>query len=219
MSRGARAGAVLAGLAIACALIAYYVAAYVVNKPTPVQAAVRGRTAEVHFQTVAAYGHAPHPDWVTYMVQNPQGQWVHSTIVDLPAHALVHVTIDNYDGDSGLRNPFWGQPEGIVPGSYRINGKPVLALNANFASHTFAVPDLHVTVPIKGVDDNAPRQCDVPTPCPLSAAHQRITFAFQTGKPGHYRWQCFVPCAAGFINGFGGPMQTVGWMDGYFNVS
>ena len=38
------------------------------------------------------------------------------------------------------------------------------------------------------------------------------------GKPGHYRWQCFVPCAAGFIYGFGGPMQTIGYMDGFLNV-
>ena len=50
-------------------------------------------------------------------------------------------------------------------------------------------------------------------------AHTTITFTIRTGKPGHYRWQCFVPCAAGFPNGFGGPMQTVGWMDGYLNVA
>jgi hypothetical protein len=27
-----------------------------------------------------------------------------------------------------------------------------------------------------------------------------------------------VPCAAGYITGFGGPMQTVGYMDGYIKV-
>ena len=46
-----------------------------------------------------------------------------------------------------------------------------------------------------------------------------ITFTFRTGKPGRYRWQCFVPCAAGFLYGFGGPMQTVGYMDGFLNVT
>ena len=49
-------------------------------------------------------------------------------------------------------------------------------------------------------------------------AHRTIRFAFHTGKPGHYRWQCFVPCAAGWIDGFGGPMQTIGYMDGFLNV-
>jgi hypothetical protein len=27
-----------------------------------------------------------------------------------------------------------------------------------------------------------------------------------------------VPCAAGYIAGFGGPMQTVGYMDGFIKV-
>jgi hypothetical protein len=52
----------------------------------------------------------------------------------------------------------------------------------------------------------------------MSNAHRTIEFTFRTGKPGHYRWQCFVPCAAGFLYGFGGPMQTIGYMDGYLDV-
>ena len=39
-----------------------------------------------------------------------------------------------------------------------------------------------------------------------------------TPGKGLYRWQCFVPCAAGFIQGFGGPMQTVGYMGGFLKV-
>jgi hypothetical protein len=85
------------------------------------------------------------------------------------------------------------------------------------ASHTFAIPDLGVLVPIYGVADDAKNQCG-DAPCALANAHETITFTFRTGKPGHYRWQCFVPCAAGFVYGFGGPMQTIGYMDGYVNV-
>ncbi len=40
-----------------------------------------------------------------------------------------------------------------------------------------------------------------------------------TPGPGTYRWQCFVPCAAAFIFGNGGPMQTIGWMSGLLEVS
>ena len=40
----------------------------------------------------------------------------------------------------------------------------------------------------------------------------------RTGKTGWIRWQCFVPCAAGFFTGFGGPMQTIGYMDGFLHV-
>ena len=61
--------------------------------------------------------------------------------------------------------------------------------------------------------DDAPKQCDVAAPCPLSAAHTVTTFTFHTGKAGWYRWQCFVPCAAGWLMGNGGPMQTVGYME------
>jgi heme/copper-type cytochrome/quinol oxidase subunit 2 len=52
----------------------------------------------------------------------------------------------------------------------------------------------------------------------MAHAHRTIQFTFHTTKPGHYRWQCFVPCAAGWIDGFGGPMQTIGYMDGFLNV-
>jgi hypothetical protein len=52
----------------------------------------------------------------------------------------------------------------------------------------------------------------------MSNAHRTIQFTFHTTAPGHYRWQCFVPCAAGWTYGFGGPMQTIGYMDGFLNV-
>jgi len=52
----------------------------------------------------------------------------------------------------------------------------------------------------------------------LAEAHTTVIFTIRTGNAGTYRWQCFVPCAAGFILGFGGPMQSVGYMDGYLNV-
>jgi hypothetical protein len=41
-----------------------------------------------------------------------------------------------------------------------------------------------------------------------------ITFSFKTKGPGIYRWQCFVPCAAGTLFGNGGPMSTFGYMGG-----
>ena len=69
-----------------------------------------------------------------------------------------------------------------------------------------------------GVADNAKDRCGY-APCPMSNAHRTIQFTFHTTKPGHYRWQCFVPCAAGWIDGFGGPMQTVGYMDRFLDLA
>jgi hypothetical protein len=178
------------------------------------------KTVDLTLETVAAVGPqlAPNPDWVSYLVLGPNGKWLHTTVWSLPAHALVHVTVYQFDGDSGLRNPFMAEVRGTVGNTMTLNGKKVSVINPNDASHTFAVPALGLIVPFKGVADDAKNQCGY-APCTLSEAHNTITFTFRTPGPGRYRWQCFVPCAAGFLDGFGGPMQTLGYMDGFLNVS
>jgi hypothetical protein len=46
-----------------------------------------------------------------------------------------------------------------------------------------------------------------------------MTFSFMTpAAPGAYFWQCRVPCGGGFVDGFGGPMQTLGYMTGNMQV-
>jgi hypothetical protein len=213
---------VATGIAVAGILIGFYIAAFLVgNTPafraTPV--AAKTKTVDLVIQTVAAVGPqlAPnHPDWVSYLVRKPDGQWERSTVWTVPANATVHVTIYNFDGASGLRNPFLGEPQGLV-GPEMVDGKPLSVMAPDQPSHTFAIPDLGVLVPVAPVADDAKNQCGY-APCALSMAHRTIQFTFRTGKKGHYRWQCFVPCAAGFEYGFGGPMQTIGYMDGFVNV-
>jgi hypothetical protein len=222
-SVGWRLAAIAAGVLVAGALIGLYVGDYLVgNTPSYAPPVTAGAVPSVDLtiQTVAAVGPelAPnHPDWVSYLVQDESGAWKRTTVWHLPAHALVHVTIYNFDGASGLRNPFFGMPQGIV-GKEVVDGKPVDAMAPDAPSHTFAVPALGIVVPIAPVGDDAPDQCDY-APCAMSKAHRTIAFTFRTGAPGHYRWQCFVPCAAGFVFGFGGPMQTIGYMDGFLNVA
>jgi len=217
MRTAMRLTAVLLGAAVAAALIAYYVVGYLTVTPPVVAATGSAPSVTLTMQTVAAYGHAPHSDWVSYLVKNPQGKWEHSTVFRVPANSVVKVTVLQYDTATGLRNPFWGHPEGLVGGEMVVDGKRLRELDPDLASHTFAIPDLGVTVPLKGVPDKAKNQCSV-APCTLAQAHTTITFAFRTGKRGTFRWQCFVPCAAGFIIGFGGPMQSLGWMDGTLEV-
>jgi len=185
----------------------------------PQARAAGARSANLTLQTVAAVGSklSPNKNWVSYLVRE-QGVWHRSTVWTLPANAVVHVTIFNYDGQSGLRNPFLAQPRGLLDGdTFAVDGKPMKVLDPDTASHTFAIPALGVIVPVLGIADDAKNQCEY-APCEESMAHETVTFSFRTGKPGHYRWQCFVPCAAGFIYGFGGPMQTIGYMDGFVNV-
>ena len=74
--------------------------------------------------------------------------------------------------------------------------------------HSFTIPDLGVNVPLEGVAADAP-----------AGATNVVQFDFVVpNQSGLFRWQCFVPCAAGFILGFGGPMQSLGYMDGYLHV-
>ncbi len=202
-------------------LIGFYITV-LTGGPTPYTVPVAGagtaRSVDLTLQTVAAVGPklSPNKNWVSYLVRE-NGVWRRSTVWTLPANTLVHVTIYNFDGQSGLRNPFLAQARGTVGGTFELNGKTTTAIDPTTASHTFAIPSMGVLVPIFGVADDAKNQCDY-APCDLSNAHETITFTFRTGKAGHYRWQCFVPCAAGFVYGFGGPMQTVGYMDGYVDV-
>jgi hypothetical protein len=210
---------VVTALVLAGVGIGLYVAEYLVGNTPSFKPAEHDGVVSLTIQTVAAVGPelAPnHPDWVSYLVRDGSGTWKRRTVWDLPANSTVRVTIYNFDGASGLRNPFFGRPTGIV-GNEAVDGKPVAAMAPDVPSHTFAVPALGLVIPIAPVGGDAPNQCDY-APCSLSKAHRTITFTFRTGAPGHYRWQCFVPCAAGFIYGFGGPMQTIGYMDGFLNV-
>ena len=208
----AKLALVALGTAIGCTLIAFYIANYLVGSPntfTPAAAsASSGKVVDLKIQTVAAVGPelSPHPDWVSYLVQSPSGKWERRTTWKLPAHATIHVTIYNFDGASGLRNPIFSRPQGVDGNVMVVDGKTLSSLPPDDASHTFAVPELGVVIPVAPVTDEMKNQCGY-APCSLSMAHRTVEFTFRTGKAGKYRWQCFVPCAAGFVDGFGGPMQ------------
>jgi hypothetical protein len=215
--------AVLAAVAVLGVLIALYVALWATNIPQTVAAtpvASEPGTTHLTLQTDAAVGpkmSPGHPDWVGYLVLN-KGHWERSTVFSVPANSLVHITIYQFDGDSGLRNPFLSETEGTVGGTETIDGKAVNHINPEEASHTFVVPQLGIFVPMPGVPEEAKNQCEY-GPCdPSTMAHHTVEFTIRTGKKGRYRWQCFVPCAAGTYLGFGGPMQTFGYMDGYLDV-
>lgn len=209
--------AIVAGVVIVAVAIGLYVNK-LVRAPTPIAAGQTGPAqAELTLGTTPAVGKlGQNPTWVSYLVREGD-QWKHTTVFDVPAHSLVRITILNFDGASGLRNPFLSQVQGTVGGVMQLDGKTVKNIAAPDASHTFTVPQMGISVPIKGVADDAPNQCPE-MPCSLDQAHETVSFMIRTGKPGRYRWQCFVPCAAGFFTGFGGPMQTIGYMDGSLHV-
>ena len=137
---------------------------------------------------------------------------MHSTVVQVPAHSLVRFTIYNYDGASGLRNPLWSQPRGTVGGTETIDGKPYASIDPTLASHTFAIPDMGVSVALPGVADDAPNQCTV-TPCQLSMAHYTITFTIRTAaSPATTAGSASSPAPPGSPTASAVPCRTLaGW--------
>jgi hypothetical protein len=207
-----RLGLTAVGVVIVILLVVAFVGQFMLRRPGTLE----GQPTSIHLETVAAVGSAnewprpadPHPDWVGYLP---------TTVIRVPANATINVQIDQEDGATGLRNPFWGKVFGTEGGNMHMTyfddkGNPqegdMTSIDPTQAAHTFAIPDLGVFVPLLGVSPNAP-----------AGSTNVITFSFKTKGPGIYHWQCFVPCAAKTVFGNGGPMQTLGYMAGELIVS
>jgi hypothetical protein len=142
----------------------------------------------------------------------------------VPAHALVTVYIENYDGATTLINPYYAIPRGTRDGNAYVSSQPgqpfnpVSSVDPTNISHTFTIhsvvqshqPWLFVSVPITAVPDDQPMDNEFPQPVVTM-------FQFVTQGPGHYIWQCFDPCGYGY-DGFGGAMSTKGYMSGTLDV-
>jgi hypothetical protein len=212
------------GIAVLGVAIGLYISIWATQFPkavaaTPASSTVAEGGSNLTLETVAASGKlaAKHPTWVSYAIRS-NGRWVHSTIYRVPANSLVHVTIYQFDSPTGLRNPFLSQVQGTVGGTMTLDGKTTNSIPPEEASHTFAIPQLGVFVPLAGISEEAKHPCEE-GPCePSQFDHRTITFTFRTGAKGKYHWQCFVPCGAGYYFGNGGPMQTFGYMAGEIEV-
>lgn len=155
------------------------------------------------------HGGGPHPDWVSY---GP------TTNFEVPAHAVVTVTVRQYDTGGTIYNPYFAQVHGTLGGTATVDGKTVTGINPNTVGHTFTLhmfqanqPAEFISVPLPGVSASAPNHANgYPTP-------HVVTFSFVTAGPGRYVWNCEFPCGTGY-EGFGGPMSTEGYMDGTLTV-
>jgi hypothetical protein len=203
------------GAVASIALVAAFTIFFATRWPATLTPTPESGGPTIHLETTAAVGSAldfprpddAHPDWVGYLP---------TTQFQVPANSVVTIVIDQDDTPTGLRNPYWGKAQGIVGGQFHMSyfddqGKPVegdfATIDPESAAHTFAIPDLGVSVPLQGLSDKAP-----------NGSKNVITFQFRTGAKGIYHWQCFVPCGSGTVLGNGGPMQTLGYMGGLLIV-
>ena len=233
MSLPARIAALLVAFAAVAVGAAFIVVHYFLGSPPQITFNASGGVTHVVLQEDPQNNSASEPGWVSYYVQNPTTkQWVHTTLFSVPKGTTVHVTILGYDGCTALRNNFWSQVQGTIGGHVRvsvINNKGVATPTRSVTSinswsncnvgHTFAIPSLHLFVPVASPDaiDSANNLCGV-SPC-TSGPHSVMNFSFRVPDFGAiFRWQCFVPCGGGFVDGNGGPMQTLGYMTGNMEV-
>ncbi|MCU1489897.1 MAG: hypothetical protein JWM85_1302 [Acidimicrobiaceae bacterium] len=224
MSRNARISIAGALFAVAVGLVVMTVMAFLRSSPPTVNFASghqAGKPLDLTVQTVGSIGYGEHPTWVSYLIKAPDGRWVHTTLWDVPPNTRLNVTILQFDSGSPLRNPFLGLYMTGPKGSpATLNGKPIQVVDAtqgNGVGHTFSIPALNVNVPLPGVDGNAKNFCNA-APCQTNEAHNTVQFSFVTPGSGSFRWQCFVPCGLAYLFGNGGPMQTIGYMDGFLTV-
>jgi len=212
----------------------FVVVHYLVSTPSVVDysSVASGGQVNVMLQEDPQNNSASKPDWVSYFVQNPQTHvWEHTTLFKVPANTQVNMTILGYDGCTPLRNNFWSQVQGTIGGTVQVQqfkdtGKPLGPVKTTSVingwsscavGHTFAIPSLHLFVPVASPGASA-SLCGS-SPC-TSGPYSWEKFSFRTpAHTGVFRWQCFVPCGGGFIDGNGGPMQTFGYMTGQMEVT
>jgi len=224
MSFGGRLTTFLVLLAAAVALVVYTVVTLLLPQSGVVDftsAQPSGAPVNLTVQTVGQIGFGAHPTWVSYLVQAPDGQWMHDTTWKVPANSVIHMTIHQYDSGGPLRNQQWGQVQGTSGNVMLLNGKPIGVYDSNSGNgvgHTFAIPALGINVPLVGVDSNATNICSK-APCDSSSVSNTIKVSFRTPGPGLYHWQCFVPCGLGFLFGNGGPMSNPNYMGGFLDVT
>jgi hypothetical protein len=235
VSLPARIVTLLVAFAAVVAGAVFLVVNYIASSLPTVHYAASGGVVNVVLQEDPQNNNPSNPDWVSYYVQNPQThQWVHTTLFSVPKHTEVHVTILGYDGCTPLRNNYWSQVEGTQGSTVTVQqfatvGKPIGSptttklINSwsNCAvAHTFAIPSMHLFVPVASPNTALFNKdaCGV-SPC-TSGPHSQETFSFMSpDHVGYWRWQCFIPCGGGFLDGNGGPMQTIGYMTGEMEVS
>jgi len=225
VSLPARVVTLLVAFLAVAAGAAFLVVHYFLATPSTVDYATgvsadSGATVHVVMQEDAQNTVSSHPDWVSYFIQDPKTHtWVHTTLFKVPAGSTIDMTIYGYDGCTPLRNNLWGGVTGTIGGVAEVDGKPVKAINSWSGcnvGHTFSIPAINLNVPMGS--PGLPASLCGTSPC-TSGPHKTMTFSFHTPRAtGEYFWQCRVPCGGGFIDGFGGPMQTIGFMTGNMEV-
>lgn len=147
-----------------------------------------------------------------------------SNIMQVPAHALVNVTVHQYDSGGSLNNPWFAKIRGTVGGTATItspDGKTstVTSVDPNNVGHTFTLRGIPGTDPGFFVSVPLPTNANLPNDNnnPDAGQYYTVKFSFISGSKGTYAWNCEFPCGQ-MIASFGGVMSAYGFMSGFLHV-
>ena len=132
----------------------------------------------------------------------------------VPAHALVTVTVRQYDAGAALNDPWFANVRGTVGDVATVDGRSVHAVDPNSVGHTFLLQSLPGAA--TGYFLNVPLPA-VHGPFGDGGAHHTVVFSFVSGPKGTYAWNCEFPCGQ-MIALFGSAMSTTGYMSGYLHA-
>jgi len=194
--------AVLCVVGVGVFVAVYYIGSATTELPT-VHYTASGGQVNVVLQEDPQNDSATRPDWVTYytQVRNNFFSQVQGTIGN---------TVNLSQFDQHGREYVPNHTTSVINGWSDCN-----------VGHTFAIPGLNLYVPVASPNAllSANNLCSS-SPCTTSGNPYALeTFSFMSpSHTGTYRWQCFIPCGGGYLDGNSGPMQTLGWMVGEMDV-
>ena len=131
MTFGGRLSIVIGLFVVAAGFAVWGVLGFLLTGPPTVDftsAQPTGAPVNLTVQTVGSIGngYGNNPTWVSYLVKNPQGQWIHSTIWKVPAHTRINLTVEQFDSGSPLRNQQWGLVQGTIGQRCHLQRQDVL---------------------------------------------------------------------------------------------
>jgi hypothetical protein len=184
-----------------------------------------GATSEASLE-LATYGDSSQITWRRTNNGNGPHDWVSygpTTNLQVPAHSLVTVTINQYDSGDAIPNTFLAHVQGTVGGSMTVDGKTVTEIDSDTVGHTFTVHNyptasqdpLYINVPLPALTDDEVTAADAAGRLPKPHV---IVFQFITGGAGSYAWNCEFPCGDGTYAKFGDAMSSYGYMSGTLHV-
>ena len=208
------------GIAVAAIAIGFYVGDWLLSAPPTYDAQTSRTSARITIQTVAAVGPklSANPDWVSYLVRNSNGDWKRSTVWTCRRTRSCTSRSTTSTARAACATRSSAGRRGSSGRSSSTASRSTRCKPDDAVAHVRRSRARASSSRSQGVPDDAKNQCGY-APCARCRWRTgRSRSRSGPAKPGHYRWQCFVPCAAGFLYGFGGPMQTIGYMDGFMNV-